>query len=202
MAPREMRRFPERKASWHEASRDSLGLGDPLSVPECSGCPKLGTEVSPRQGRGAQDSLAANRSPMGRNSPMNDFCTVGLCSLFPFIAVDLIGGIAAEPELCVPPSPILRNRASSQRAKVRASLVDRVHQGPLIMAKAMVIIYSLRWMEVFRRNSVKRRGEKLSLSSADIKMDFYFLKDPPRRERISVNLIYAPQLNSRNRNKS
>lgn len=69
----------------------------------------------------------------------------------------------------------------SHRAKVRASLVARVYRGalgPWIMAKAMVIIYSLRWRGVFKRNSVKRR-EKLSLSSVDIKMDFYFLKDPP-----------------------
>lgn len=86
-----------------------------------------------------------------------------------------------------PPPQILGNGASSHRAKVRASLVARVHPralGPWIMANAVVIIYSLRWKGVFRRNSVKRRG-KLSLSSADIKMDFYFLKDPPRRERIT-----------------
>lgn len=98
----------------------------------------------------------------------------------------------------------LGNGASSHRGKVRASLVASVHPGVLglrIIAKAVVIIYSLRWKGVFKRNSVKRR-EKLSLSSVDIKMDFYFLKDPPRRERISVNLIYAPQPNSRNRNKS
>lgn len=99
---------------------------------------------------------------------------------------------------------ILENGANSHRAKVRASLVASVHPrvlGPWIMAKAVVIIYSLHWKGVFRRNSMKRR-EKLSLSSEDIKMDFYFLKNPPRRERISVNLIYASQSNSRNRNKS
>lgn len=51
------------------------------------------------------------------------------------------------------------------QGKVRASLMARVHQGalgPWIVAKAMVVIYSLRWKGVFKRNSVKRREKIIS----------------------------------------
>lgn len=75
--------------------------------------------------------------------------------------------MATEPWVWVcPPPQILRNGTSFHRAKVRASLVARVHPralGPWIMAKAVVIIYSLRWKGVFRRNSVKRREKIISL---------------------------------------
>lgn len=142
---------------------------------------------------------------MGRNSPAKDFWALGLSASISVSELESSWGVGhRDTGPGVPPKRIPVTRASPHRAKVRASLVASVSPealGPWIMAKAMVIIYSLRWKGVFRRNSVKRR-EKLSLSSADIKMDFYFLKDPPRRERISVNLIYAPQPNSRNRNKS
>ena len=64
------------------------------------------------------------------------------------------------------PPNILGSGVHSHRAKVRASLVASVHRGalgPWIMAKAMVIIYSLRWRGVFTRNSVKRREKIISL---------------------------------------
>lgn len=104
---------------------------------------------------------------MGRNSPMNDFCVLGLSAL---ISVSELvglwgGGVATEPWVWVPPLYPGEWDVFS-RAKVRSSLVDRVHPGalgPWIMAKAMVIIYSLRWKGVFKRNSVKRREKIISL---------------------------------------
>lgn len=94
---------------------------------------------------------------MGRNSPMNDFCALGLSA--PISVSELVGLWGGWPP------HILGNGVHSHRAKVRASLVARVHQGalgPWIMAKAMVIIYSLRWKGVFKRNSMKRREKIIS----------------------------------------
>lgn len=74
--------------------------------------------------------------------------------------------MATEPWVWVSPPNILGSGVHSHRAKVRASLVASVHRGalgPWIMAKAMVIIYSLRWRGVFTRNSVKRREKIISL---------------------------------------
>lgn len=60
---------------------------------------------------------------MGRNSPMNDFCALGLSA--PISVSELVGLWGGWPP------HILGNGVHSHRAKVRASLVARVHQGAL-----------------------------------------------------------------------
>lgn len=93
MAPREMGKFSERKASWCEvAGKGGLLVWEPLAVSEFSGCqkPNSWSEGSPRQGAGCSGVPGFETvSLMGRNLPMNDFCALGLSA--PISISELVG---------------------------------------------------------------------------------------------------------------